>query len=355
MRLLFIINTPAQVYTWHHLIQEFLSKDHDVKILARDYGSTVKLINSFGFQCSVFKPVGSRLSRIFGTIDHIRQCYKLARNYFPSIVIGFGLDAAIIASLFRKQCIVFVDDDDSALQNNLTRLLSSAIITPEYFNWKLGKKHIRIKGYKELTYLHPDYFEPDPSIFHELRLAENERYIILRFNIFDAIHDIGKHGFSASDQSSLVQKLSKYAHVFISPEGPLAKELEGYRLSIPYERIHHVLYYAQLLVTDTQTMATEAAVLGTPTIRCNSYVGQVRVGNFIELEQKYDLIYSIRDPKHAIRKAIELIQQPDVKEQWAKKRNNLLSDKINVTKFMIDFIENFPDSFKEYEEKSNIL
>ena len=146
-----------------------------------------------------------------------------------------------------------------------------------------------------------------------------------------------------------------FATGFISPEGPLAKELEGYRLSIPYERIHHVLYYAQLLVTDTQTMATEAAILGTPTVRCNSFVDKVHVGNFDELEQKYDLIYSIRDHKQAMQKAIELIQQPDVKDQWAKKRKNLLSDKIDVTQFMIDFIENYPDSFKEHKEKSNIL
>jgi predicted glycosyltransferase len=152
-----------------------------------------------------------------------------------------------------------------------------------------------------------------------------------------------------------VKGLSKYARVFISPEGPLSKELEGYRLSIPHERIHHALYYAQLLVTDTQTMTTEAAILGTPVVRCNSFVGPKDMGNFIELEQKYDLIYSYRKSEQAMQKAIELIQLPNLKEQWAKKQQKLLADKIDVTQFMVDFIENYPKSVKKYKEKSSKL
>jgi predicted glycosyltransferase len=39
-------------------------------------------------------------------------------------------------------------------------------------------------------------------------------------------------------------------------------------------------------------MTTEAAVLGTPAIRCNSFVGKRDMGNFIELEKKYGLIFN---------------------------------------------------------------
>ena len=99
-------------------------------------------------------------------------------------------------------------------------------------------------------------------------------------------------------------------------------------------------------------MTTEAAILGTPAVRCNSFVGPKDMGNFIELEQKYDSIYSYQDSRQAIQKAVELIQQPDLKKQWAKKRQKLLADKIDVTHFMVDFIENYPDSFKVYKEKN---
>jgi predicted glycosyltransferase len=186
-----------------------------------------------------------------------------------------------------------------------------------------------------------------------LKLKPGEKYVILRFNVFDAIHDIGKHGFSVSDQFSLVKELEKYARVFISPERVLPAELEKYVLPISSDRIHHALFYAQLLVTDTQTMTTEAAVLGTPAVRCNNFVGPNDMGNFVELEQKYDLIYSFPQSGQAIQKALELIQRPDLKAQWEQKRQKLLKDKIDVTRFMVDIIENYPASLEKYKKKSS--
>ncbi len=97
-------------------------------------------------------------------------------------------------------------------------------------------------------------------------------------------------------------------------------------------------------------MTTESAVLGTPSVTCLSNAD--RFGNFIELEHKYGLLYAFRQPDKAIAKAIELLQQKDVKEQWAKKRQKLLKDKIDLTRFMIDFIENYPDSLKKYKKQS---
>jgi predicted glycosyltransferase len=355
IKVLFCINTPAQAHTWRNVIKNLMLRGHQIRILARDYGSTAEILTKAGLPVYAFNSIVRRYLRLFEIIVHVRNSLKVSKGFTPDIVIGFGVDAAITAALLRRPCLVFTDSEPMPVQHLLTRGFASAIITPSCFNKDLGKKHLRIEGYKELAYLHLDYFRPDITIFDELKIARGEKYIILRFNIFDAVHDIGKHGFTVADQSNLVQELNKYAHVFISPEGPLAKELEGYRLSIPYERIHHALYYAQLLVTDTQTMTTEAAILGTPAVRCNSFVGPKDMGNFIELEQKYDLIYSYSDSEQAIQKAIELIQQPDLKEQWAKKRQKLLSDKIDVTQFMVDFIENYPESVKEYKENSSKL
>ncbi len=355
IKALFCINTPAQAHTWRYVIENLVRKGHKVRILARDYGSTAGILINAGLQAYTFRPVKKKYLRLFEIIPHLYNGLKVSKGFVPTIIVGFGVDAALTAGLLRRPCIVFTDGEPIPIQHFLTKLFSSVILAPNCFTKDLGKRYVRIHGYKELAYLHPNYFKPDPSIYDELKINRGERYVILRLNVFDAVHDIGKHGLNVAAQYSLVQELNKYARVFISPEGSLDKELEGYRLSIPYERIHHALYYAQLLVTDTQTMTTEAAILGTPAVRCNSFVGPDDMGNFIELEEKYGLIYSFRETDRAIQKAIELIQQPDLKEQWAEKRKKLLTDKIDVTQFMVDFIENYPDSFKEYKEKSNIL
>jgi uncharacterized protein len=348
VNILFFVNTPAQAHTWIPIINKLKSRGHEIKILARDYGSTIELFKASGLVCDGFKPISKKYFRIFEIFVHVRKGYLQFRKSGINMVIGFGVDAAFTAGVIRQPSIIFTDNDPTHLQNNMTNWFASAIITPDCFLANLGEKQVRIKGYKELAYLHPNYFKPDSSIYDELKINRGEKYVILRFNIFDAVHDIGVHGFSPSDQVFLVKELERYAHVFISPEGNLSEELERYRLPISYNRIHHALYYAHLLVTDTQTMATEAAILGTPVVRCNSFVGSKEMGNFIDLEQKYDLVYSYSKTEQAKIKAIELIKQLDLKEQWDKKRQVLLSDKIDVTKFMVEFIDNFPRSLSSY-------
>ncbi len=342
MRLLFIINTPSQAHTWHHVINRMLEKGHEIKILARDYGPTIELLNLFGFRCETFKPWGTRAWRLLGAVGHLQTCYRLVGGFSPTVVVGFGLDAAITASRLNKPCIVFIDDEHTYLQNRLTCMLTHATITPDTFRKTLGRSHIRINSYKELAYLHPDLFKPDISIFDQLKIDKSEKYVVLRFNLFDAIHDIGIHGFSFSDRLRVAEELGKHARVFIVPEGVLPKELARYRLSIPVDRMHDVLNYAQLIVGDSGTMTTEAAVLGTPAVRFRPPAGESTISrSFGELEQRYDLIYTFQSVDAVIRKAVELIAKPGLKEDWDQKRKKMLEDKVNLTEYLVNALEEF--------------
>ena len=95
-------------------------------------------------------------------------------------------------------------------------------------------------------------------------------------------------------------------------------------------------------------MASEAALLGTPSLLISSLVGTM--GNFIELE-KYDLLYSFPDAESALHKALEILQDPCSQKIWAEKLERLLRDKIDVTAFIVWFIENYPQSFIEMQEE----
>jgi len=172
-------------------------------------------------------------------------------------------------------------------------LFSNVILTPDCFNGDFGNKHIRISGYKELAYLYNHYFEPDPTVINELGLDNNEKYVILRFNVFDAVHDIGRRGFSLSEKYRLVRELEKHVRVFVRSEKELPDDLAVYNLPIPFERIHHAPYYAHLLVCDTGTIATEAAILGTPAVICFSSVN--RFGNFNKLDLTAFMVWLIEN------------------------------------------------------------
>ncbi len=351
-KVLFLMNTAADVYTWTYSIQTLLNKGHEVKILARDYGHTLDILRQCGFPFVSFKPIASKYLRILEIFRHIQKGFEVSRDFNPTILVGFGVDVALLSVLINKPGLVFTDCEPMHLQNWLNNLWASAVITPLSFLNNIGKKQLRLNSYKELAYLSPDRFSPDPSIYRELGLERDEKYVILRFNIFDAVHDIGRKGFSEEDKINLCRELHKYVTIFISPVGALPPELEVFRLKIQPYRIHHVLYYAQMVISDTGTMTTEAAVLGTPGIICLSNVAEF--GTFMELERKYGLLYAFSDSAKVIQKSIELLKQPNLKWDWAQKRQKLLAEKADFTRFITDLIEQYPGSLIKYREAASI-
>lgn len=192
-------------------------------------------------------------------------------------------------------------------------------------------------GYQELAYLHPNYFKPDPKALFDLELSEDDPFIVLRFVSWSASHDVGQYGIA--DKEEFVRALEKYGQVFITSEAKLRKSFERYRINIGPEKMHDLLYYATMYVGEGATMATESGILGTPSIYISSLVGTM--GNFEELEKRYNIVYSFRDSKDALKKALQLLEENNLKRKWKNKRERLLEEKIDVTEFMTGFIENY--------------
>jgi predicted glycosyltransferase len=342
MNILFFVNTPAQVHEFKYIAQTLEAKGHKVMILARDYECTLDLLDAYELRYEVYGQARKRgYGRASELVPYVRKAHRLAKEFKPHVIVGTGIIAAYTSVLFRKPCIVFTDTETAALEFILYKPFVKAIYTPSCFRKDLGRKHIRYNGFKELAYLHPDYFQADASIYDLLGINSGERYVIIRLNPLDAFHDIGIGGFSSQDKVRLVQALEQYARVFISSEAALEPGLERCAINIPAHRIHDAEYYAELLVTDAGTMLTEAAILGTPGIHCSGFVARRCYGNFVELQEKYQLVFNYSDPDQAIAKAVELIKQPDLKQRWQEKRQVLLADKINVLKFMVETIEGY--------------
>jgi len=361
MRIGVFLNTPAQFHFYKNVISRLKSRGNTVEVLYRNYGETPDLIRESGYSAFVFSyHANSKYGKIFSLPFDILRAFKHLRGFKPDVVTGFGVYDAYTSFLLKSACIVFNDSEPRvnplsySIQFKLFIPFVDVLLTPDSFRDDLGKKHLRVASYKELAYLHPNYYSPDASIFELLGIPEGEEYVLLRFNAFDAVHDAGIRGFTAEDKITLVKELEKHAHVFISAEGKIPRELEKYILRVPKSRIHDVIYYAKLLVTDTQTMATEGALLGTPTIRSNKFVGHNDMGNFIELEKRFGLMLNIKDPKKAIQKALELAQQDNLKREWKKKRKKLLEEKIDIASFMVWFLENYPESLEEFRQNPSI-
>ena len=162
-------------------------------------------------------------------------------------------------------------------------------------------------------------------------------------------HDIGHKGMSVEAKKKLVGQLSKHLKVYISSEGELPSELQRYQISISPEDMHDVLAYAHLFVGESATMASECAVLGTPALYMNSQEfgctnEQAKYG-LLELFQE-----SEDDPLTMIKRAVEIAVESSYKKKHEVKREKLLDDKIDVTAFMVWFVDNYPDSKDEVKD-----
>ena len=97
-------------------------------------------------------------------------------------------------------------------------------------------------------------------------------------------------------------------------------------------------------------MTSEAAVLGVPSLRCNTFVG--RISYLEEEEHRYALTFGFTPDNFdkLLEKLEELLSNPNLKDEWQEKRKKLLSEKIDVSAFFTWFIENYPESKRIMKE-----
>lgn len=358
MRILVDVGHPAHVHYFKNVIWNLERDGHDVKITARDKDVTLKLLDAYGFDYEV---VGSAASGLIGKAYNVLKSdyalLRVAREFKPDTFLSFGSPyAAHVSKLMRRPHIAFSDTEPASLVIWLAFPFTDVICTPSCYRRKLNhKKHVRFDSYFELAYLHPKYFKPDDTVLDYLGLSKNDKFIMLRFISWSAYHDANLRGFKRGAEIEFVRTLEEYGHVFITSERRLVGELDKYRLKTPLEKIHSLLYYAQLYVGEGGTMAAEAAVLGTPSIHVEATSSGIATGelsgNFLELRDKYGLLYFYPNQDQALEKAISILEDKNSKNEWRKRREKLLSDKIDVMAWMVDFIERYPESFYEYKEK----
>ena len=348
MRILIDIGHPAHVHLFRNLYKELISKGHFVIVTVKDIASAKSLLVIYKIP---FIEIGIKKDSIAGKFlaqfQFLHQLLSICKENKIEYAIGSSITITHVSFFSKVKSFVF-DDDDSAVEPLMARFghpFADYLISPDVLNFERKKKnHITYAGYHELAYLHPNRFTPDPTVLEEVGLKTGEPFFIMRFNAFKAHHDIGIQGISIENKQRLINILRKKGKVFITTEREIEPELKGFQLKVSPEKAHSLIYYATMLIGDSQTMASEAAVLGTPSIRSNSFVG--RIAYLEEEEQKYGLTYGFlpEQAENMFSKIEELLLFPDLKVEWQKRLIKMYSDKIDVTSYFIWLFENYPKS-----------
>lgn len=345
MKILIDIGHPAHVHLFRHFSGEMISKGHDVLFTCRDKEFEIALLEQYGFKYfNLGKKYMSLSGKFFGLLKFDFLMLRIAIKFRPDVFLSHGSMYASHAAFITKKPHISFEDTFNMEQIRLYKPFTKVILTSDYQHPIKSKKVLRYAGYHELAYLHPKRFTPDNTVLNELGLTNNQPYVIIRFVSWQATHDKGHTGISYDNKIKSVKEFSKYARVFISSESPLPAELEPYRFPLPPHRMHDAIAFSSLVFGESSTMSEEAAMLGVPSI----YLFNNSTIYTQHLEKDYGLMFNYSeseiDQQRAIEKGIELLNTPGIKEQWQQKRQLMLNDKIDVTAFLVWFIEKWPYS-----------
>lgn len=334
---------PAQVHLFRNAIRKLAGEGFRVYVFVREKEILADLLDAYEIPYNVLLAKdapnlnfdGPQLLEV-GLVQLLFE-YRLlraARKIDPDLFVAeVGVAGTHVAKATGAKSLVFAVSEHANLQNRLAFPFADRICTPTCYWDDLGVKQSRYPGYHQLAYLHPDRFEPDPSVLEVEGIDPDEKFVILRTVGWNSAHDVGSSGFDGLRE--VIAELERTGtRVLVTAEEPLPTDLASYELSIPPEDIYHLMHYANCFVGESATMATESAVLGTPAI----YVSTLEVGYTQELEAEYGLVFNFAGPnrqRRGLAKATEILSGT-LDADWAARRRRLLEDKRDTTDVIVE-------------------
>lgn len=344
MNILIDIGHPGHVHLLHGVAEEMNKRGHKVFYSVRDIPVAKRLMEHYGM--TPWIDLGGKKDSLLGKAQTVlsqdMQLLRFVRRNHIDLGLSSGLVLSHVSRLTKMKSFMFDDDDDAAepLVTKYGHPLSDIVFTPDCIH-RRTKHAVYYAGTHELAYLHPNRFTPDPSVLQHAGLAEGERFFIMRFVALKGHHDVGQAGLSLEQKRALVDLLKAHGRVIITSERAVEPEFEPYRLPVPPEEIHSLMAYSSMFVGDSQTMTSEAAILGVPALKCNTFAGRLSVPNM--LENKYSLCYAylpelFEDMLSKIRSLLDMPSE-SLRAEWQAKRQQMLHEMIDPTEFFINHIE----------------
>jgi hypothetical protein len=337
LHILVDIGHPGDVHVFHDPIKRWQANGHRVTITTSDKDVSLQLLDSYGLP---YRVVGARRPGLLNLANLlVMRTVRITRLSWrdrPDILVSIcSATGALSSFLLRRPHVAFDDSEFGTQQRAVYKPFTAAIITPQQFELDFGRKHVRYNGFKELAYLHPSVFRPDPQRVRDLGYDPDLPYFILRSVAWDAAHDYGEHGLTQAGHQRLAERLSQVGRVIVSYEGQAPKDWATGQV-LPIDAMLHLLAFAQLLVSEGLTMVTEAALLGTPAILVNT----LQAGNMKRLKA-IGLADLYADDRGALACVERWLANPHLKAEAQAKRQALLEEVVNVSEWMSQYVEEF--------------
>jgi predicted glycosyltransferase len=345
LRVLCDVAHPAQAHLFRNALAELERRGHTTFVTSREKEVTVPLLDAHDIEHLPLSTRGESLPELLVELGvRERRLFAVARQFDPDVILSrLGPVPAHASALQGCRHVVVSDTSIDSTPMRLVRHTATlpfvdTVCAPPEMELPVSEEQRRALPVQELAYLHPRYFDPDPSVLRSLGVDPEERFFVVRTAGWDAYHDIGHSGLSAATLRELTATLSEHGRVFVSAEGTVPASMPAEPLDVPTADVHDVLHYADLYVGDSGTMSTEAAVLGTPAIRTNSMVGTDDEVVFKRLEHQYGLLESYADDTEALGAVDRLLSSGLESDRWEQRRRRLLAEQPDVTERIVETV-----------------
>lgn len=377
MKVLVYLGHPAHFHLYKNVIATMKKDGNEVDVLIKKKENLEQLLQNAGMPYHNILPEGRKDSKVgmgLGALKRIWRLFVFVIRRHPVLLTGTSVENSYVGPLMRIPVIHCSEDDAASIpiQAKVCYPGADVILNPDCCDTgKWNNKATKYPSYHELAYLHPNNFTADKAVVEGYGINISKSYFVMRFVSLKANHDKDIKGINTEIAQRLIDILSPYGQVYITSERELEPQFEPHRIRINPLDMHHVMAFASLYIGDSQTMAAEAGVLGTPFVRFNDFVG--RIGYLRELEDVYQLGYGIHatpltedspirrvdgtiqpSGTEALYNVVEQLVAMSTEERkhlFTVRREKMLSEKIDYAKFLTWFIENYPNSQHQTLEK----
>jgi len=332
MKIIVDILHPADIHFFRNALR-ILKVDYgvDFELIALPRHGVIPLLEK-EYRGMPFTRIGKYESSIAGKVCCLMQRTMLIMKHLRyvdfDVVSSFGSYGIAQAAYFlRKPSVIFTDDIEYKFSFYSFKPFSTRIVSPCQ---SIGQKMIKYRGFKELAYLHPNYFAPNEEVLAEYDLKPS-KYVFLR----EVTRTMDCRYLPEGQLASICHYLSDMGlEVVLSLENKsLRDKFEGQCIILkePVSDIHSLLHYASLTVSSGGTMVRESCLLGTPAI----YTGRREMSVNRELENK-SCLFRVNGAENLKEKIKEIIKNRYKDRTQRVIREAIQNEWDDTTKVIVD-------------------
>ncbi|MHA1689668.1 MAG: DUF354 domain-containing protein [Promethearchaeota archaeon] len=324
------IEEPKTAVMFRPLIDKFKQEKTILLITARDYDSTLQILNNFKIE---YKKVGkhggaSLENKLKAYINRLEKLFHIITSFKPNFLLTFSsVEGARLAFGLNIPSMGYNDEPRNQAVCKLILPLLDTILIPNCIpiDWylKLGaskEKLIAYNGIDEIAWLW-DYV-PDSTVLKKFNL-NRKKYVILRTEPSYASYFLRE----LSPYTSLISQIlpEMYKHfpdldylVIVrnkQQEKYLKKELKAFLdkviISQFFPNMLDLCFHAALVISGGGTLVREASLMNTPCIEF--FLGDTAPQEHFLIQNGYPLTH-VKEPQLIISRSIEILSKNPISE-----------------------------------------